>query len=161
MKRLIYNILLFVGILLILFFAYRNIFDGHALPIILSVSFLTLYGGAMALGEIGMQRLKKYEYKAVHKGLESEDSSKIYGAAILSLFPMFFCIGLASAFPIMVYEVWFITVFPCLIVSYFPIKEVFDEYYSLTRKKAGFWITVFAVSAVLLVSCQCIVQLFI
>ena len=161
MKRLIYNILLFVGILLILLFAYRNIFGGHAMPIVLSVAFLTLYGGAMALGEIGMRRLKRYEYKAVRNGLTSDDHPKIFRAAVLTLFPVFFCIGLASAFPITVYEVWFITVFPCLIVSYFPIKEVFDEYYSLTRKKAGFLITVLAVSSVLSVACQCAVQVFI
>ena len=158
MKRLIYNILLFIGILLILFFAYRNIFDGHALPIILSVAFLILYGGAMWLGEIGMRRLKKYEYKAVRAELIPEDSPKIFGASLLSLCPIFFCICLASVFPIMVYEVWFITVFPCLIVSYFPIKEVFDVYRSLTREKVRFCVTVISITVLLSAMCQSIVQ---
>lgn len=161
MKRLIYNILLFIGVLLILFFAYRNIFDGDILPIILMVVFFSLYGAVMGLGEVGMRKLKKYEYKAVHSAIEVSDHPKIFGASLLSLSPIFFCIGLISAFPITVYEVWFITVFPCLIISYFPIKEVFDVYRSLTRKKARFWITVIIVAAFLSVGCQCVAQSFI
>ena len=158
MKQWIYNILLFIGILLIFIFSCRNIFDGHALPIILIALFFALYGGAMWLGEIGMRRLKKYVYKAVRAELIPEDSPKIFSAALLSLFPIFFCVCLVSTFPITVYEVWFITVFPCLIVSYFPIKEVFDVYRSLTREKARFWVTVISITVLLSAMCQSIVR---
>jgi hypothetical protein len=97
-------------------------------------------------------------YKAVRAELIPEDSPKIFSASLLSLCPIFFCICLASAFPIMVYEVWFITVFPCLIVSYFPIKEVFDVYRSLTREKVRFCVTVISITVLLSAMCQSIVQ---
>lgn len=158
MKRWIYNILLFVGVFIVLLFAYRNIFEGDILPVILTLVFFALYGAVMGLGEVGTHRLKKYEYKAVRSAIEISDHPKIFGAALLSLLPIFFCIGLASAFPIMVYEVWFITVLPCLIVSYFPIKEICDVYRSLTRRRVAFTVSVWAISAFLSIFSQCIAQ---
>lgn len=95
-----------------------------------------------------MEKLKKYKQKLIHFGLTSKDDIKVLLFSLTTLSPMFFCVVLVSSIPIYTYEVWLITVFPCVLLNCFPAISVLDEYYGLTHKKLPFLISFLALTIV-------------
>ena len=85
-----------------------------------------------------MEELKKYEQKSIHFGLENKDYNKILYFSLTTLFPTYFCAFLVSLVPLYTYEVWFITVFPCIFLNILPASSGLEEYFGLTRKKLPF-----------------------
>ncbi len=85
-----------------------------------------------------MEQLKKYEQKAIHFGLDKEDNKKILFFSLTTLSPLMLCVFLVSLIPLYTYEVWLITVFPCVIINCIPAIAVLDEYRSMTRKRLPF-----------------------
>lgn len=48
------------------------------------------------------------------------------------------CVLLASLIPLYTYEVWLVTVLPCIVINCLPAISVPEEYHSLTRRKLPF-----------------------
>lgn len=161
MRRICYNLLLFALLGAIGLFFYRNLFDGQVGFLIAVTVFFTVYGIAMTAGEYGMHKLMGYEHYAVYHTVKATDRKRILGYAILSLAPIDVCMLLASLIPIPTWEVWFVTVFPCLVLMYLPIKEVYDTQYPLAHYKIRFWVIEIAIFAVLSLSTQTAVAYFI
>ena len=81
-------------------------------------------------------KLKKYEKKQVRVGLVEEDYLKILLFCLTSLMPTYFCVFLVSLVPLFTYSIWFITVFPAILLNCLPVSSILDEYYCLTHRKA-------------------------
>ena len=124
MKRIIVNCVLFGLLITFLCVLYVCLFQVSlsALGILLAV--LSIYGFCMEIGWKSAQELKKYEQKAIHFGLCDEDDPKILLHALLSLSSTYFCVLLALLIPLYTYEVWLITVLPCIIwKAFFPCPK--------------------------------------
>ena len=158
MKSFIIKISLFSVVCGIVLFVYRGLFK-IPLAFILVASFaIALYGGAMGFSQLGMRRLLKYEKTYIYMNIPKKEYPKIMLCCVLALLPIYFCIMLASLIPIFTYEVWFITLFPCLFVSLIPAKEVYDAQYPLTHYKHSFWIVQAIIIFVLSSTCQMTIQ---
>ena len=150
MKRIIVNGVLFGLLITFLCVLYVRLFQVSlsALGILLAV--LAIYGFCMEIGWKSAHELKKYEQKAIHFGLCDEDDPKILLHALLSLSSTYFCVLLALLIPLYTYEIWLITVLPCIILNCLPASSVLDEYYCLTHKKFPF---IASFSALVVVFC--------
>lgn len=102
----------------------------------------------MCLAEKSKYELKKYEIKLINSGLTKKDDSKVLFFSLTSLSPTYFCITLVSMIPMYTHEVWFITVFPCILLNYLPASIVLDEYYCLVHKKLPFLITLLLLTVI-------------
>ena len=85
-----------------------------------------------------MEKLKKYEQKLIYFELNKKDKLNILFYSLTTLSPLFFCVFLVSLVPLYTYEVWLITVFPCIILNCLPASSTMEEYYGLTHKKYPF-----------------------
>ncbi len=159
MRRIFYNLLLFMLTLGMGIFFYCQVFHGHVGLAIGIIAFLFVYALAMAASQFGMQKLQGYEKYVIYHRIEERDRPRILGYAVLALLPVNICVLLASLIPITTYEIWFITVFPCILLIALPIKEIYGVQYPLTHYKASFWllevglclgISLFSQSAVML-----------
>ncbi len=139
MLRFIYNSIFFLIALGAGFFFYKNVFNEDIGIVLAIVGFLAAYGVAMAVGEVGVRRVTGFEKRAIYHTIEEKDRPRILGYSILSLLPIYFCMAIASLIPITTYEVWFVTVFPCIFLGMLPAKEVCDKQYPLTHYKKQFW----------------------
>lgn len=139
-KRIIGQIILFV--LSMAFFAgvYIGMFKMSVVTFLIILCVLALYVLCMGLGEKSMRELNKYERKQIQVGLTEEDERKILKYSLLTLSPAYFCVVLVSVVPLYSYEVWLITVLPCVVLNCLPISSVLEEYYGLTRMKRPFLI---------------------
>lgn len=138
MKRIIINSITFL--LSIAFFCgiYIGVLKASAsLLFILWIIFI-LYGFCMGIGWKSMDAIKNYEQRAVHFGLTERDHPKILLLSLTSLSSTYLCVALVSLVPLTTYHVWFITVFPCIILNCLPATTVLGEYYGLTHKRLPF-----------------------
>lgn len=136
MKRIIGNIILFISSMTFFCCIYIGLFKISVTTIIILLAFFALYGCCMGLGWKSIEELKKYEKKQVRVGLVEKDYPKILLFCLTSLMPTYFCVFLVSLVPLFTYSVWFITVFPAILLNCLPFSSVLDEYYCLTHKKA-------------------------
>jgi len=89
----------------------------------------------MGVCEESMKQLKKYETIQTHTDLTKNRRFLILFLSLTTLSPTYFCVLLVSVIPLFTYEVWFVTVFPCLILISLPMISVLEEYHTLTKKK--------------------------
>jgi hypothetical protein len=107
-----------------------------------------------------MTEMKKYEAIQNARGILPEDHPKILLCALTIPLPLHFCTLLASLIPITTWEVWFITIFPCIFLTFQPIRAVADVYDLYTRKKHLFWSIQILLVLTITLSMQTIVQTF-
>ena len=138
MKRMIGNILLFLLSITIFSCIYIGMFKMSLTVVCILLVIFALYGACMGVGWKSMEELKKYERKAVHFGLTHKDDSKILLFSLTTLCPSYFCVILVSLVPLYTHEVWFITVFPCILLNCLPASSVLEEYSGLTHSKLRF-----------------------
>ena len=138
MKQILKNILL--GLLSIFLFSYTyiKIFNISLLAVVVILIIISLYALCMDGGEKSMKQLKKYEILRTHRDLTKNDCKNILFYSLTTLSPTYFCILLVSVIPIFTYEVWFVTVFPCIIIISMPMFSVIEVYHYLTKKKLPF-----------------------
>ena len=82
------------------------------------------YGMCMGESWKSMEKLKEYEQKLIHFGLDHKDYNRILYFSLTTLLPTYFCVFLVSLVPLYTYEVWFITVFPCILLKIYLNKKV-------------------------------------
>ena len=138
MKRMIGNILLFILSITVFCCIYVGLFKMSPAMVGLLLVIFALYGACMGAGWKSMEQLKKFERKAVHFGLTRKDESKILLYSLATLCPSYFCVILVSLIPLYTHEIWFITVFPCIMLNCLPASSVLEEYYGLTHSKLSF-----------------------
>ena len=158
MKNYIIKISMFAVVCGIVLFVYRSLFNIPIVFILVAAVALLLYGCAMGFSQFGMRKLIKYEKMYVYTNIPKKEYSKIMLCCVLALLPIYFCIMLASLIPIFTYEVWIITLFPCLFISLIPAKEVYEAQYPLTHFKIRFWIIQATIIIILSSMCQIMVQ---
>ena len=136
MKRIIGNLILFILSMTLFCCIYMGLFKVSVTSILILLAFFALYACCMGLGWKSLEELKKYEKKQVRVGLVEEDYLKILLFCLTSLMPTYFCVFLVSLVPLFTYSIWFITVFPAILLNCLPASSILDEYYCLTHKKA-------------------------
>ena len=152
MKRIISNIALFAVSITLFCYVYVGLFKVSRTAICVLLVFLAAYGACMGLSWKSMKKLKKLEQKLIHFGLDRKDRSEVLLFSLSTLVPTYFCVILVSLVPLYTYEIWFITVLPCVCLNCLPLSSVLSEYYSLTHKKAPFliWFLLLTVECCLL-----------
>ena len=138
MKHMIRNVILSILSITLFAFIYICVFKISVIAICILLLFLALYGFLMGWSWKSTEELKKYEQKQIHFELEQKDTQKILFFSLMTLSPSYLCVFLFSLIPLYTYEVWFLTVFPCIFVNCLPAIGVLDEYYVLTQKKLPF-----------------------
>jgi hypothetical protein len=149
MKRIIGNIALFVITLGLFCVLYIKVFRVSVSVFGILLAFFVVYGFCMALGEKSIRELKKYEQQLIHFGLNAGDEKKVLLYSLTALSPAYFCILLVSVIPLYIYEVWLITVLPCILLNCLPASSVLDEYYCLTHQKRPFLLSFISITVVL------------
>lgn len=148
MKRTVSNIILFILSITLLACIYVSVFKISVTAICVLLLFFAIYGFCMDSSRKGMEKLKEYENKLIQFRLTPKDDVRILLSALKTLFPSYFCVFIVSLIPLYTYEVWLITVFPCILINCLPASSVLDEYYVLTHKKLPF-ITLFLILVVI------------
>lgn len=148
MKSIIRNIIFFVFSITFFCFLYIGVFKISVDVICILFVFFALYGCILGFSWKSMKQLKKFEQKLIHFGLNKDDNQKILLFSLTTLSPMLFCVLLVSCVPLFTYEVWFITVLPCIILNCLPASSVLEEYYGLTRKKLPFILSFLFLTAI-------------
>ena len=138
MKRFISNIVLFIFSIALVSYVYMGIFKMSGITVCILFVFFCTYGVCMGASWKSMEELKKYEQKLIHLGLDNKDCNKILCFSLTTLLPTYFCVFLLSLIPLYTYEVWFITIFPCIFLNILPANSVWEECFELTNKKAPF-----------------------
>lgn len=138
MKRIISNIILFIFSVTFFSCVYVGVFKVSVIAVCILLVFFCAYGMCMGVAWKSMGKLKEYEQKLIHFGLDNKDYNKILCFSLTMLLPTCFCVFLVSLIPLYTYETWFITVFPCILLNLLPASSVYEEYFGLTRKKRPF-----------------------
>ncbi len=138
MKRVISNMILFALSITLFSCVYVGAFKVSVIAVWILLLFFCAYGVCMAASWKSMEELKKYEQKRIHFGLDNKDYNKILCFSFTTLLPTFFCVFLVSLIPLYTYELWFITVFPCILLNILPASSVLEDYFGLTHKKLPF-----------------------
>lgn len=146
MKRSISNIILFILSITFCSCIYIGSFKVSIDALCILFIIFALYGFCMGLGWKSIEKLRKYEQKSIHFCLTKKDDVKILLFSLTSLSPTYFCVILLSLVPLYTYEVWFITVFPCIFLNCLPAISVLEEYYELTYKKSPFLVLFFMIT---------------
>ena len=149
MKRLIGHILLFLLSVTVFSCIYVGLFKISITIVLILLAVFALYGFCMGLGYKSMEQIKKYERKATHSGLTRKDDARILLFSLTTLSPTYFCVVLVSLVPLYTYEVWLITILPCILLNCLPATSVLEEYSGLTHQKFPF------VSSFLLLTMAC------
>lgn len=138
MKRVIIELILFV--LSITFFGiiYIGMFKISFNVFFIFSIIVVSYVFCMAVEDKSVRKLKKYEKKIIKFQLTKKECSNILLYSLTALTPTYFCVVLVSLIPMYTYEVWFITVFPCILLNCLPASVVLDEYHHLVHKKFPF-----------------------
>ena len=144
MRRVINNLILFIFSISLLICIYVGVFKISVAAICVLLLFFAIYGLCMGSSWKSMEKLKEYENKLIHFKLEPKDDIRILLFSLKTLFPTYFCVFLVSLIPLYTYEIWFITIFPCILLNSLPATSVLDEYYVLTHKKFPF-VTLFLI----------------
>lgn len=148
MKRIIRNFILFLVSIVFFSCVYIFVFKVPLTAVFVLLIVFVIYGFLMGLGEKSIKELKIYEQRLIHFGLNKKDELKILLFSIAALSPMFGCIMLVASVPLYTNAVWFITVFPCIILNCIPASSILDEYHCLTRRKAPFLISFLSITLV-------------
>jgi len=135
MNEKIKQILIGLLIISIFGFTYVKILKASMLSVIIILTVIFLYAVCMGVCEESMKQLKKYEIIQTHTDLTKNQRFLILFLSLTTLSPTYFCVLLVSVIPLFTYEVWFLTVFPCLIFISLPMISVLEEYHTLTKKK--------------------------
>ena len=159
-RRFVYNTVCVLVLLCAAGLAYRHLFHGRVVPLLIAAGLLTLYGLTSGISAWGMTEMKKYEAIQNARGILPEDHPKLLLCALTIPLPLHFCTLLASLIPITTWEVWFITIFPCIFLTFQPIRAVADVYDLYTRKKRLFWSIQILLVLTITLSMQTIVQTF-
>lgn len=138
MKHIIGNIARFILSITLFTCIYLDVFKGSVITVCILLIFFALYGLCMGWGWKSIGKLKEYENKLIHFELTRKDAVIILLFALTTLSPIYFCVFIVSLIPLYTYEVWLITVFPCVVLNCLPASSVLEEYYGLTHKKAPF-----------------------
>ena len=138
MKHIIRNIILFILSITFFFCTYVYAFKISVVAICILLALFFVYGMCMGKSWKSMEKLKKYEQKLIHFGLDHKDYNRILYFSLTTLLPTYFCVFLVSSVPLYTYEVWFISVFPCIFLNILPANSVWKECFELTNKKAPF-----------------------
>jgi len=138
MKRIISNIILFILSITLFSCVYIGVFKVSVIAVCVLLGFFCAYGMCMGASWKSTEELKKCEQKLIHFGLDNKDYNKILFFSSTTLLPTYFCIFLVSLVPVYTYEIWFLTVFPCILLNILPASSVLEEYFGLTRKKLPF-----------------------
>ncbi len=137
-KHTIANIILFLVSITVFSVIYIGVFKVSVSALCILFIFLILYGFCMEFSRKSMVELSKYGQKRIHFGLDEKDDSKILLFSLTTLSPTYFCIILVSLVPLYTYEIWFISVFPCIFLNCLPASSVLEEYRILTHKRLPF-----------------------
>lgn len=148
MKRLISNIILFMLSLTVFACIYVGVFKISVTAIWILLVIFALYGLCMGLGWKSMEKLKKYEKKPFISDEPIKDHVKTLLLSLAALSPTYFCVTLVSLIPLYTYEVWFVTVLPCIFLNCLPANSVLGEYHELTNKKLPFLASFLILTAV-------------
>ena len=150
MKQIAKNTLLGVFIISVFSFIFIKILKSSVLAVIVILTVICLYVVCMGVCEESMKQLKKYEIIQMRVELTQQQRLFVLFFSLTTLFPTYFCVLLVSVIPMFTYEVWFITVFPCLIIISMPMLSILEEYFILTKKKLPFLASFAAIVIVLL-----------
>ena len=139
MKKFISNAVLLLLLVSVILYIYCGLLKIQYITIAFVVVFLISYMLAMAVGALGLNRLEGHIKKLMNDRIATNDFKKPLLFSVLALFPAYFCIALVSLIPITSYEIWLITVFPCITIVSIPACSVYGEYRLVANKKAVFW----------------------
>jgi len=145
------NILLGIVMISVFSYFYIKMFKASVTIVAVILIIIFLYAVCMGVCEESMKQLKKYEMIKMHREFLKKDYHKVLFFSLTTLSPTFFCVLLMASIPLFVYEVWFLTCFPCLVITTLPMNSVLEEYCVLTQKKLPF-IVLFAAVIILLMS---------
>jgi hypothetical protein len=148
MKRIIGNLLLFLLSTAFFCCIYVGVFKMSAETLGILFVIFTFYAFCMGLGWKSTEEIKKFERKAIHFGLTDKDDFKILFFSLATLSPTYFCVIIVSLVPLYTYEIWFITVFPCILLNCLPANSVLEEYRCLTHRTIPF-VALFALLTVI------------
>ena len=138
MKRIIISTVTFLFSITFFFVIYIGVLKSSPKALSILWIIFILYGICMGIGWESMDKIRRYEQRAVHFGLTEKDYPKILLYSLTSLSSTYLCVTLVSLIPLTTYHVWFITVFPCIFFNCLPATTVLGEYYGLTHKKLPF-----------------------
>ena len=138
MKNIIRDVILYILSITLFFAVYVCIFKISIITLYIFLILFCVYGICMNISWKSTRELKKYEQKLVKCGLDNKDYNKILYISLATLLSTYFCIFSVSLIPLYTYEIWFITVFPCILLNILPASSVLEEYFELTRKRLPF-----------------------
>lgn len=138
MKNIIRDVILYILSITLFFAVYVCIFKISIIALYIFLILFCVYGICMNISWKSTRELKKYEQKLVKCGLDNKDYNKILYISLATLLSTYFCIFSVSLIPLYTYEIWFITVFPCILLNILPASSVLEEYFELTRKRLPF-----------------------
>ena len=138
MKNIIRDVILYILSITLFFAVYVCIFKISIIALYILLAFFCVYCICMNVSWKSIRELKKYEQKLIKCGLDNKDYNKILCLSLATLLSTYFCIFLVSLVPLYTYEIWFIAVFPCILLNVLPASSVLEEYFELTRKKLPF-----------------------
>ena len=123
MQKLLFKIISFVITLAILaYFLYNMSYSiGTVTIIIILIIFIAAYGVLFGISQRSSLKLARI--------IDSDNRTmrQLILFSIGSMLPMYFCYAIASFIPMFQYEVWFITVFPLIIIHCVPLYAMADE----------------------------------
>ncbi len=138
MKRILKNLLLGIVVISLFSYTYIKLLKVSVVAVVIILSVICLYGVCMGICEGSMKQLKKIEMTQKHFGLAKKERFRVLLFSLTTLAPFYFLVLLFSLIPMFTYEVWFITIFPCILFISLPMSSVLDEYHTLTQKKLPF-----------------------
>ena len=127
-------ILRIIMIALTLICFYTVVFDEDAVKlkgIAASVLFLLFYAQCASLSMYGLSLLKL---------LSPKNTIRLTLLSIMICAPLYFVIFIVSLIPITSYAVFFITVFPIIVLNALPMESICEEFSFMYYPKRMFWI---------------------
>ena len=123
MQKLLFKIISFVITLAILaYFLYNISYSiGTVTIIIILIILIAAYGVLFGISQRSSLKLARI--------IDSDNRTmrQLILLSIGSMLPMYFCYAIVSFIPMFQYEVWFITVFPLIIILCVPLYAMADE----------------------------------
>ena len=139
------------------------VFVGYRMPnrgvFTFVIAMCLLYGVTVAFSDWGIRSFQKMRKKIYHGGeLTVGEKKKLFGYSLAVLCPMYYCILIVSAIPLFSYEVWYVTIFPILVITGMPFSAVLDEFSAITGKKACFILVNIGITVICTVIVQVVVR---
>ena len=106
-------------------------------------AFFLLYGCVMAAGALGLEKLmdmqQGYSARIGRKEGCRVSRGRLILYSMMCSCPFYLFIFVFSLIPIVAYQVWFITVFPCLVIVLFPLGELAAVWRDVRQPRRIFW----------------------